>query len=73
MPTFDDPLCPRCGESMHNGEEKHMFEECIYLPCQDVSCRALRNPRTFDQMSDAQMHLRCHKVPVRHTAPTPAL
>jgi hypothetical protein len=53
---------------MPQGEADHATA-CIYEPCNEVSCKALRNPLTFDQMTDAQLHFRYHKIVIPRRRP----
>lgn len=69
------PRCPKCDQplpycdsdddaaqlaracSQHYGGGAR---ECVYVPCDDLTCRALRVPATEGQYYDAYVHWRHH-------------
>jgi hypothetical protein len=63
--SYDDPVCNKCGEVMPQGEFDHwFFGNCKFEHCQEMACRALRNPVTLVEHQAALLHWK-HHVPVR--------
>ncbi len=70
MSRLDAPLCPRCGERVGQADDDESAEMvakmcewdggCKYEPCDDLACRALKDPQTLEQHNDALLHWKTH-------------
>lgn len=52
-PVEDDPMDRRSGDHEDGGE-------CVYVPCDVASCRALRDPHSLEEYKHAYEHWRGH-------------
>lgn len=59
----DQTHCPKCGaELLYGGTDwsSHPEPNCPYVYCDDMSCRALEDPVSGDEVRAAYEHWRHH-------------
>ena len=78
IPPMSNPsVCPRCHDSLDTlwgesweyrshrppSDDDHVTGTCLYEPCDDLECRALKDPNygNVSQLADAYEHFKSHR------------